>query len=238
MDTNFVKNLTISFGVHILVFVIFFINKKDLKKSETSMLEVIILSSNNNDVIEQEKDINKSLTKTLEINSKKTMQNKLVTLVKKQYNKNEFHQISKTNSPPNSLRKKEPNDSLLENKILDKPNNKDHINEDLKKVSYYQNNTNIFQSSATYKIGSVKNPHPTYPLIARKKGWEGKVIIQADIDKEGNVSKIKILESSGFKVLDNVSLKTLKKWKFTPARIGNEFVNDSLRIPVKFQLTN
>ena len=50
--------------------------------------------------------------------------------------------------------------------ILDKPNNKDHINEDLKKVSYYQNNTNIFQSSATYKIGSVKNPHPTYPLIA------------------------------------------------------------------------
>ena len=84
----------------------------------------------------------------------------------------------------------------------------------------------------------MKNPHPTYPLIARKKGWEGKVIIQADIDKEGNVSKIKILESSGFKVLDNVSLKTLKKWKFTPARIGNEFVNDSLRIPVKFLLTN
>ena len=54
MDTNFVKNLTISFGVHILVILTFFINQKDLKRSETSMLEVIILSSNNNDVIEQE----------------------------------------------------------------------------------------------------------------------------------------------------------------------------------------
>ena len=49
-------------------------------------------------------------------------------------------------------------------------------------------NKSITKSSATYKIGSAKNPHPTYPLIARKKGWEGRVLIQAEIDREGNVS--------------------------------------------------
>ena len=47
-----------------------------------------------------------------------------------------------------------------------------------------------------------------------------------------------MLESSGFKVLDNASIETLKKWKFTPAKIGNKFVDDTVNIPVKFLITN
>ena len=77
-----------------------------------------------------------------------------------------------------------------------------------------------------------------YPLIARKKGWEGRVLIQAEIDRVGNVSEVKVLESSGYKVLDNASLETLKEWKFAPAKIGNKFVDDTVNIPVKFLLTN
>ena len=64
------------------------------------------------------------------------------------------------------------------------------------------------------------------------------MIIQVNVDKFGNVFYIKILESSGHKVLDEISLKTLKKWKFTPAQIGNKYVNDTVNIPVKFLLTN
>ncbi len=94
------------------------------------------------------------------------------------------------------------------------------------------------KSSATYKIGSEKNPHPTYPLIARKKGWEGRVVLQTDVDKQGNVKFVRILESSGFKVLDDISMETLKKWKFKPAKLGNKFVDDIVDIPVKFVLTN
>ena len=94
------------------------------------------------------------------------------------------------------------------------------------------------KSSATYKIGSEKNPHPIYPLIARKKGWEGKVVLQTDVDKQGNVKFIRILESSGFKVLDDISIETLKTWKFKPAKLGNKFVDDIVDIPVKFVLTN
>ena len=108
----------------------------------------------------------------------------------------------------------------------------------IKKILENQDTKSTFASSATYKIGSAKNPHPTYPLIARKKGWEGRVIIQAEIDREGNVSEIKVIESSGFKVLDNASLETLKKWKFTPAKIGNKVVDDRVNIPVKFIITN
>ena len=90
------------------------------------------------------------------------------------------------------------------------------LNDKINKFSENKNTESNFKSNATYKIGSAKNPHPTYPLIARKKGWEGRVIIQAEIDREGNVSEIKVLESSGFNVLDNASLETLKKWNEDP----------------------
>ena len=92
--------------------------------------------------------------------------------------------------------------------------------------------------SASYKIGSKKNPHPSYPLLARKRGWEGRVILQADIDKKGNVVNIKIKESSGFEVLDNESIKTLRKWKFSPAKQGDKFIEDIVEIPIRYQLTN
>ncbi len=108
------------------------------------------------------------------------------------------------------------------------------------KFSSHQKSSKIVtppKSSATYKIGSEKNPHPTYPLIARKKGWEGRVILQTNVDKEGNVKYIRILESSGFKVFDDVSIQTLKKWKFKPAKMGNKYIEDIVNIPVRFVLT-
>ena len=92
------------------------------------------------------------------------------------------------------------------------------------------------KTRAKFKVGSHNNPHPQYPLIARIKGWEGKVIIKADIDNSGNVTSIKILKSSGFEVLDKASLTALREWKFTPAKYGNKFINDTLNIPVNFQL--
>ena len=32
--------------------------------------------------------------------------------------------------------------------------------------------------------------------------------------------------------------ETLKKWKFTPAKIGNKFIDDTVNIPVKFLITD
>ena len=45
---------------------------------------------------------------------------------------------------------------------------------------------------AIYKIGSIKNPHPPYPLIARKKGWQGKLTLNVWVDTNGWVNEIYI----------------------------------------------
>ena len=67
---------------------------------------------------------------------------------------------------------------------------------------------------------------------------DGKVeLLQTDVDKDGNVKFINVLETSGFKILDDISIETLKTWKFKPAKLGNKFVDDIVDIPVKFVLT-
>ena len=106
-------------------------------------------------------------------------------------------------------------------------------------------NTNItsrtsknIKSSAKYKIGTIENPHPEYPLLARKKGWQGRLLLAVHIDKNGNVLNIHVKETSGFEVLDRVSVKTIKDWKFLPARYGDNNVEDNITIPVSFKLIN
>ena len=40
-------------------------------------------------------------------------------------------------------------------------------------------------SKAIYKIGSDNNPHPPYPIIARKKGLQGKLILSVIVNNDG-----------------------------------------------------
>ena len=236
MNITFLKCLIISFGFHAFAISLFLIYGKEFKKSETSMIEIIILSFTENNNIKKKKTDTHEIIKTRNLKGKTTEKKNLISSVEN--NENEFYKVSKANLTSNSNNKKIDN-SFLENKFLkSRDNTKKPSNYEISKFSENQNTKSTFASSATYKIGSAKNPHPAYPLIARKKGWEGRVLIQAEIDREGNVSEIKVLESSGFKVLDNASLETLKKWKFTPAKIGNKFVDDTLNIPVKFLITN
>ena len=235
MNITFLKCLIISFGFHAFAISLFLIDGKVFKKSETSMTEIIIVSSTENNNFKKKKTDKREIIKTRNLKEKTTEKKNLISPVEN--NANEFYRVSKAALTSNNNNKID--NSLLENKSLKSSDNtKKSANYEISKFLENQNTKSTFASSATYKIGSAKNPHPAYPLIARKKGWEGRVLIQAEIDREGNVSGIKVLESSGFKVLDNASLETLKKWKFTPAKIGNKFVDDTVNIPVKFLITN
>lgn len=236
MKNTYLKGLILSLGLHTTVLSIFYFNNDNLKKSESSMTEVIIISSDENTHLDEKNDYKKNIKKT--------------SVVKKKINESTITSELKFNKDNNSLLKAtvEPNAFEKENHS-ENSRSKKEISKDLKSnekfniktgenISVKSASKKIFQSSASYRIGSENNPHPNYPFLARKKGWEGRVIIQANIDKKGNVKFIKVSESSGFKILDDVSVKTLKTWKFKPAMLGSKFVDDTVYIPVKFVLKN
>ncbi|MBI4834428.1 MAG: energy transducer TonB [Planctomycetes bacterium] len=84
---------------------------------------------------------------------------------------------------------------------------------------------------------SAVNKAPVYPKKARELGQEGLVLLSVEISREGTVSKVEIIKSSGYTVLDESAIATIKTWKFTPAMINGEAVECSIKIPIRFKLT-
>ena len=62
-----------------------------------------------------------------------------------------------------------------------------------------------------FLISKIIQNNITYPYIARKMGWEGKVIISFVLTKEGKISFLTVEKSSGYDVLDKNAIKTIKK---------------------------
>ncbi|MGQ9608327.1 MAG: energy transducer TonB [bacterium] len=56
------------------------------------------------------------------------------------------------------------------------------------------------------KIESKKR----YPIIARNMGIEGRVKVKLVISKDGNLEKIDILESSGYEILDETAIQSIR----------------------------
>jgi periplasmic protein TonB len=84
----------------------------------------------------------------------------------------------------------------------------------------------------------LRNPPPPYPIKARREGWEGTVLIRANISERGHVSDAAIAKSSGFEILDQAALNTVKRWRFAPARLAGRAVSDDVEVPIKFELRN
>lgn len=62
-----------------------------------------------------------------------------------------------------------------------------------------------------FLISKIIQNNITYPYIARKMGWEGRVIVSFILTKEGKISFLTVEKSSGYDVLDKNAIKTIKK---------------------------
>ncbi len=72
----------------------------------------------------------------------------------------------------------------------------------------------------------------SYPRIARKMGWEGKVVVSFVVDKDGRIQDVHIVESSGFAALDKNAIATIKKAAPFPCPT----VRAKLVVPVVYRL--
>ncbi len=86
------------------------------------------------------------------------------------------------------------------------------------------------------KPGYLKNPAPVYPERARQMGQEGQVVLRVSVTADGLPEQIDIRQSSGFPMLDGAAVKTLRRWKFRPARIGGITVAAEVDVPIRFKL--
>jgi len=82
----------------------------------------------------------------------------------------------------------------------------------------------------------AENPKPLYPREARKKGFQGEVVLKVEVLSNGLVGQVEVKNSSGHEILDRSALSAVKQWKFFPAKRGESTISSWVNIPIKFQL--
>jgi len=73
--------------------------------------------------------------------------------------------------------------------------------------------------------------HKSYPGLARRKGWEGDVVVELQLDGGGEVRDVRVVEKSGHGVLDRATVATILKAGPYPPMPGR------VRVPVSYRLT-
>jgi len=81
----------------------------------------------------------------------------------------------------------------------------------------------------------IEAPQPQYTEIARKARVQGVVIVQAIIDKTGNVTNVKVLKGLPMG-LEEEAVKAIKRWKFKPATLNGKPVDVYYSLTVNFRL--
>ena len=81
----------------------------------------------------------------------------------------------------------------------------------------------------------ISAPPPQYTEIARKARIQGVVIVEAIIDKAGQVKNVKVLKGLPMG-LDQAAVDAIKRWKFKPATLNGKPVDVYYNLTVNFQL--
>ncbi|MBA4368685.1 MAG: hypothetical protein C0403_13725 [Desulfobacterium sp.] len=80
------------------------------------------------------------------------------------------------------------------------------------------------------------NPTPIYPIIARRKGYQGTVVLEVLVDQNGKVKDLRVYQSSGYPSLDDAASTSVFQWTFLPGMKENKPVEMWVKLPVRFQL--
>jgi len=77
---------------------------------------------------------------------------------------------------------------------------------------------------------------PEYPADAKADHVQGQVVLQATIDKEGNVAKLELV--SGHPMLAPAAIEAVKQWKYRPYLLNGAAVEVETQVTVNYTLAN
>jgi len=97
-----------------------------------------------------------------------------------------------------------------------------------------QKNVVMSEESVDEAPQPIKRGAMEYPKAAKKAGIKGYVVLNILIDKDGNVEKVKVLESQPQGIFDEAASEGVKLWKFKPASYKGEAVKVWAKQKIRF----
>ncbi len=121
------------------------------------------------------------------------------------------------------------------------PSSKPSLNTGLRKTASSAGSFRASEPSAKAGVLPVSLPVPVYsvkphyPYLAKKRGYEGRVVLRLLVGKDGRVKKAVVVKSSGYGILDREAVKALSRWVFEPAKVAGAPVDYWVEVPVVFK---
>ncbi len=92
-----------------------------------------------------------------------------------------------------------------------------------------------FNDSSMVRPVRIEGRRPSYPEIVRRLGLQGVVILEAVIDRQGEVQDLTLLKGI-HPLLDKQAIEAVETWRFEPATLGGEPVSVIYSLTVQFHL--
>jgi periplasmic protein TonB len=88
------------------------------------------------------------------------------------------------------------------------------------------------------RVAYGQNPLPPYPVVARRLGMEGVVLLDVLVAPDGSAADVRLARSSGHQQLDDSAVRTVReRWRFIPARRNGAAVESRVTVPIRFRLS-
>jgi len=84
--------------------------------------------------------------------------------------------------------------------------------------------------------GLATNRKPDYPMSAKERGQQGRVVLRVEVSAAGTPLGVTVLSSSGYPLLDKAALTAVEHWHFRPATQAGMAVAGAADVPVQFRL--
>lgn len=91
-------------------------------------------------------------------------------------------------------------------------------------------------SAPRFDADYLSNPAPDYPAASRAMGEQGRVLLRVLVSAAGDAVEVHLRTSSGFDRLDSAAMEAVRRWRFLPARQGEQAVSASVIVPIVFSL--
>ena len=122
---------------------------------------------------------------------------------------------------------------LQAKEITQKPASQGKEAEGPKLTDENKNVEEIFLRERLSVISNIVQRYINYPPIARRMGWEGKVLVSFVLEPNGDIRDLKVLKSCGYEVLDKEALDAIRRsYKDFP----KPPVSVVVRLPINFRL--
>ncbi|MCG6880189.1 MAG: energy transducer TonB, partial [Deltaproteobacteria bacterium] len=71
---------------------------------------------------------------------------------------------------------------------------------------------------------------------ARRRGYEGVLLLKVLVNGDGKVADLLVLKSSGYSMLDKSAVRAVRNWRFEPGTVDGKPAKMWVQVPVRFKL--